>query len=110
MAIPVCILGGIGAIFFWQTVSGIGYDTWSYMWTLIPGFVGIGIFLSELLSGRPMVGVSKALGPIAVSIVLFFVFASAFGGLGAIGPYWPVLLIVLGIFLILRPFIFRTGR
>jgi hypothetical protein len=106
MAVPVCILAGLGGIFYWQTVANLGGSSWTYMWTLIPGFVGVGIFLSELLQGRPLDGIWNATGPIAVSAVLFFIFASAFGQFTLIGPYLPVLLVVLGVFLMLRP-IFR---
>src|SRR4030042_841904 len=39
MIIPVCIVAGIGGIFYWQTALGGGFLTWSYAWALIPGFV-----------------------------------------------------------------------
>jgi hypothetical protein len=103
MAVPACILAGLGGIFYWQTASGAGPETWSYMWALIPGFVGVGIFLAELLSGRPALGLSKALGPIITSAVLFLIFASVFGGFTFLGPFWPVILIVAGLLLMLRP-------
>lgn len=109
MAVPVCILAGIGGIFYWQSTADLGAISWSYMWTLIPGFVGVGIFLSELLRGRPLDGIWNATGPIAVSAVLFFVFASAFGQFTLIGPYLPILLVVLGLLLMLRPLIRRPS-
>jgi hypothetical protein len=109
MAVPVCILAGIGGIFYWQVNADLGFTSWSYMWTLIPGFVGVGIFLSELLQGKPLDGIWNATGPIAVSAVLFFIFASAFGQFTLIGPYLPILLVVLGLFLMLRPLFRRPG-
>lgn len=109
MIIPVCIVAGIGGIFYWQTALGAGYLTWSYAWTLIPGFVGVGIFLNELLNGHPLKGLSDALGPIAFSIVGFLVFASAFGGITMLGVYWPALLIVLGLLFLVQPLLKRGG-
>jgi hypothetical protein len=109
MAVPVCIVAGIGAIFYWQTALGGGYLSWSYAWTLIPGFVGVGIFFNELLSGRPLKGLTDALGPIAFSIVAFLIFGSAFGGITVLGVYWPALLIVLGLLFLLQPLLRRGG-
>jgi hypothetical protein len=107
MAVPVCILAGLGGIFYWQSTSGLGYSSWSYMWALIPGFVGVGIFLSGLLKGRPLDGLWDATGPIAFSAILFFIFASAFGQFTLMGPYLPVVLIALGLLLMLRPLLRR---
>jgi hypothetical protein len=109
IAIPVCIVAGIGGIFYWQSALGGGYNSWSYAWALIPGFVGVGIFLNELLSGRPLRGLSEAVGPIAFSIVLFLIFGSAFGGITMLGVYWPALLIVLGVLVMVRPLLSRHG-
>ena len=109
MIIPVCIVAGIGGIFYWQSAMGAGYLTWSYAWALIPGFVGVGIFLNELLCGRPLKGLSEALGPIAFSIVAFLVFGSAFGGITMLGVYWPALLIVLGLLFLVQPLLKRGG-
>jgi hypothetical protein len=109
MAIPICILAGIGGIFYWQTALGAGYQTWAYAWTLIPAFVGVGIFLNELMMGRPLKGLSDALGPIAFSVVAFLIFGSAFGGFSVLGIYWPALLIVLGLLFLIQPLFRRVG-
>jgi hypothetical protein len=39
---------------------------------------------------------------ILISLALFLVFGAAFGGLNVLGPYWPVLLIGLGILVLIR--------
>jgi hypothetical protein len=109
MIIPVCILAGIGGIFYWQTALGGGYPSWSYAWALIPGFVGIGIFLNELMMGRPLKGLSDALGPIAFSIAAFLIFGSIFGEFTMLGIFWPVLLIFLGLLFLLQPLLRRIG-
>ena len=44
MAIPACIVGGIGGLLYWQNATG-NWESWAYAWTLIPGFVGVGMVL-----------------------------------------------------------------
>ncbi|MFH1929596.1 MAG: hypothetical protein ABIK79_15700 [Chloroflexota bacterium] len=106
MAIPACIVGGVGGLLYWQNVTG-NWESWVYVWTLIPGFVGVGIILSGLFGGeiRQSLGVGGWL--ILISLVLFAVFGSFFGRAGLLGAYWPVLLIAMGLFLLARP-LFRT--
>lgn len=104
MAIPVCIIAGIGGIFYWQTASGVGPLSWAYAWALIPGFVGLGILLRTIFSGWPWRGMEEGIWMIALSVILFLVFAAAFGNWSILGPYWPVLLIVLGVISLIRSF------
>lgn len=100
MAVPACIVSGIGGLLFWQNATG-SFDSWSYAWALIPGFVGVGIILSGLLQGS-----TKEFGGgawlIFISLVLFSVFGSFLGGVSVFGPYWPVLIIVLGVVMLAR--------
>jgi hypothetical protein len=109
MIVPVCIIAGIGGIFYWQYLMGEGVLSWVYAWTLIPGFAGIGIFLNELFNGHPVKGLSEGLGPIAFSVVGFLILGSAIGGIDVLGVYWPVLLIVLGALFLLLPLLKRIG-
>jgi hypothetical protein len=109
MIIPVCIVAGIGGIFYWQTAMGGGYLSWSYAWTLIPGFVGVGVFLNELFSGRPLKGLTDALGPIIFSLCAFLIFGSIFGGITNVGLAVPVALIVLGLVVLVLPLVRRIG-
>jgi hypothetical protein len=102
MAVPACIIGGIGGILYWQSRSG-HWETWAYAWTLIPGFVGVGVFISQLLEGKPARALVDGGWPVLISIVLFFLFGSFFGDIPWLGPYWAVLLIGIGILILLRP-------
>ncbi|MCL6642609.1 MAG: hypothetical protein K6T71_04730 [Candidatus Bipolaricaulota bacterium] len=101
MAVPAMIVGGIGGILLWQNVTG-HWGSWSYMWALIPGFVGVGIVLAGLISGE---GIAEALRSglvlITTSIVLFAIFGTFFGAFAFQEPYWPWVLIVLGAGLII---------
>jgi hypothetical protein len=108
LAIPAFIIGGIGAILHWQNVTH-RWDTWAYAWTLIPGFVGVGILFSGLLEGRPAKALVEGGWPILISIFLFLLFGSFFGQIPWLGQYWGVFLIVIGVLVILRPLV-RIGR
>jgi len=106
MAMPACIVGGIGGLLYWQNATG-NWESWAYVWTLIPGFVGVGMVLSGLLGGDTRQTVRGGGWLILISLVLFAVFASFFGALGLVGSYWPVLLIGLGL-LLLAQSLFRS--
>lgn len=106
MAVPACIVGGIGGLLYWQNATG-HWESWAYVWTLIPGFVGVGIVLSGLLGGEARQAIRGGGWLILISLVLFAVFGSFFGALGLVGPYWPVLLIVLGLLALARS-LFRS--
>lgn len=102
LAIPACIIAGIGGILYYQTISG-DWDSWAYIWSLIPGFVGVGIVLSGLLGEEGGEAMRAGGTLILISLVLFAAFGSLFGALGMMGRYWPVLLILLGLTLLLGP-------
>ena len=106
MAVPACIVGGLGGLFYWQYTTG-NWESWSYAWALIPGFVGVGIVLSGLLEGKFGQALRDGGNLILISLVLFVVFGSLFGGVNILGDYWPVLLILLGLWLLIRP-LFRS--
>ena len=102
MAVPACVVGGIGALLYWQNSTG-NWGSWAYAWALIPGFVGLGVILAALLGeGQLMQGLNAGGGLVLTSLVLFAIFSSFLGGLNIFGPYWPVLLIALGLLLLLR--------
>jgi len=105
MLIPACIVSGIGGLLYWQNATG-EWATWVFAWTLIPGFVGIGLVLFGLLSRRrgALIGGGWV---IFNSLVLFAVFGSFLGGLRIVTLFWPVLVITLGIVLIGQGFFRR---
>ncbi len=102
LAVPAAIVGGIGCLLYWQNATG-NWESWAYAWTLIPGFVGIGIILSGLLGSTPRQSYRAGLNMIIISLVGFVIFASFLGGWNILGPYWPVLIILLGIWVLVRP-------
>jgi hypothetical protein len=100
MAIPAAIVAGIGGIFYYQETTN-NYESWSYMWALIPGFVGVGIVLAGLLGDNTAHNLKRGLNLMVISAVLFLVFASIFGGLDLLGNFGPaILLILLGVWVL----------
>jgi hypothetical protein len=110
MAVPASIIAGIGGILFYQNETG-EFGSWAYMWTLIPGFVGIGTLLAGLLGEDTRANMARGLNLVAISTVLFLVFGSFFGGLNILGEYGAaILLIVLGVYVLARGFVRRGGQ
>ncbi|NTU48297.1 MAG: hypothetical protein HGA84_04745 [Syntrophobacteraceae bacterium] len=101
MAVPASIVAGIGGILMWQNATG-EWESWAYIWTLIPGFVGVGIMLEGLFGGHARKGLSDGGWMVLISLTLFLVFGSFLGGPVALGGYWPALLIVLGVVFLFR--------
>lgn len=107
LAIPGAILVGIGGIFYYQNLNN-AWESWAFVWTLIPAFVGLGILLSSFINRRFKHGITGGLTLILISAILFFAFGSAFGLRPEITKYWPVLLVVLGLISLTRALL--TGQ
>ena len=104
LSVPACIVGGIGGILYWQNATG-QWESWSYLWTLIPGFIGVGIILAKLLGDETTRGYRNGLRLILISVILFVIFLLFFSGYADIARYWPVLVILLGVWVILQAII-----
>lgn len=99
MAVPAAIVGGLGVMFYWQDATN-NWESWAYTWTLIPGFVGVGVLLEGLLSGNFRRAWGGGMTLIVISAVMFLIFGSFLGGPISLGLYWPVLLILLGLWML----------
>jgi hypothetical protein len=109
MTVPAAIVAGVGGIFIYQETNH-DYASWSYMWTLIPGFAGIGSILAGLLGDNTAHNVKEGLKAIVFSAVLFLVFSVFLGDLNLLGDYGPaILLILLGLWVLASGF-FQTFR
>lgn len=105
MAVPASIIAGIGGILYYQDATN-DFGSWAYMWTLIPGFVGVGTILAGLFGEPTRHNLSRGLNLLVISAVLFLVFATFFGGLDILGDYGAaVILILLGVYLLIRGFV-----
>lgn len=107
MAIPACIVAGIGGILYYQAATG-DWLSWAYAWALIPGFVGVGMILASILGQGGSEQAWKGAEAILTSLVMFLIFGALFGGLTMLGAYWPLLLVLVGavqlVRRVLRPF------
>lgn len=102
LAIPAAVIAGIGGILYYQKMTGGDGIVWSYMWTLIPGFIGVGTTLAGLFS-RNMHQARSGINLMVISAVLFIVFAAYFGKLNLLGSYGPaIVLVLLGVWVLIR--------
>jgi hypothetical protein len=101
LAVPASIIGGIGAIFNYQNQSG-DWQSWAYMWTLIPGFVGVGVMLTQILEGRIWAGLREGINLILFSLLMFGLFSGFLGGPANFARLWPLFLIGSGVWMLLK--------
>jgi hypothetical protein len=105
MAVPACIVAGIGGILYYQNATE-NWASWAYAWTLIPGFAGVGQILSGIIGGNFLSNLREGMKALLTSAILFTIFATIFGAwsvFGVYSAYVPIaLLFVLGIWLIVR--------
>ena len=109
MSVPAAIVAGLGGIFYYQEATE-NYASWSYMWALIPGFVGVGTVLAGILGENTAQNIKHGLNLMVISTVLFLVFSSFFGGWTLLGNFGPaILLILLGVW-VLGSGLYRSFR
>ena len=101
LAIPGSILTGLGAIFYYQNITG-NWGSWAFVWTLIPGFVGIGMVLTGLLDKTRPDMKREGGRLIFISAALFLVFSFFFNFSWNFSQLWPLLLIGGGIWLLIQ--------
>ncbi len=101
LAVPAALVSGIGALLYWQDKTN-NWESWAYAWALIPGFIGVGTILQGLFGEQTRKSIREGFNLIIISLILFSIFASIFGGWQFFGPYWPVLIILLGLWMIVR--------
>ena len=98
--IPGSIMLVLGLIFFFNTITG-DWGAWAYLWTLIPGGVGLGLTLGSRIGawGRDpsQVGIWMMVG----SAVGFGFFGLLFGS-ALIKTIGPLLMIAGGVLLLAR--------
>ncbi len=106
LAIPGAIISGIGGILYYQQVNN-DWQSWAYAWALIPGFVGVGVFVMHLLDGKVKKAFKEGVNLILTSAVMFLLFGSfmrsIFGQEPFFGQYWPVLIIIWGVWMLIKP-------
>jgi hypothetical protein len=101
LAIPGSVVGGIGLILLFQNITG-HWESMSYFWALIIMFVGVGIYVMGTYGGDES---QKRSGwrVMKTGFILFIIFGLFFEMLFSSfnNIVFPVLLIVLGAYLVL---------
>jgi hypothetical protein len=100
-AVPGSIVGGIGLVLLFQTLTG-HWESMSYFWTLIILFVGLGVYIMGWYVGDAQQRRSGA-GVMKVGFILFIIFGAFFEMMFSSfnGYIFPVLLILLGGYLVI---------
>ncbi len=107
LAIPGSIIVTVGLILLFQTFFNY-WEGWSYGWALIVAAVGIGMVISGYWSGQEGMR-TRGWGVFRTGIILFLVFGAFFElvlgfsrGRLAAGIVWPLALILVGAYLVVR--------
>ena len=101
LMIPGIILLGLGGIFLYQ-VRTDDWDSWAYIWALIPVFAGLGMVLGGLYDAEMRPARPAGLIMIVAGLVGYAVFGGAFGLDPSILRFWPVLLILFGVWVLIK--------
>ncbi|HLE91153.1 MAG TPA: hypothetical protein VI753_08390, partial [Anaerolineales bacterium] len=100
-AIPGSIVGGIGLVLLFQNITN-HWESMSYFWTLIILSVGAGIYIMGLYGGD-IKQKQSGLRVMKVGFILFIIFGAFFEMIFSSfnNILFPVLLILLGAYLVL---------
>lgn len=102
MAVPAALIAGVGGILYYQYLTD-DWQSWGYLWTLIPGFVGLGTIIAGLLGENPRQSLRSGFSSIVVSLFLLVIFAAIFDRAGNLAArYWPILVILLGLWILVQ--------
>jgi hypothetical protein len=115
LAIPGTIITTVGLILFYQNITG-HWESWSYAWTVILFSVGLGIYIMGAYAQDEGQRTSGK-GLMKVGLILFIVFGGFFEMIFSIGSrsvlrqaIFPVLLILLGLYLIYTRFTHKEAE
>jgi len=110
-AIPGSIIGGIGLVLLFQNITR-HWESMSYFWTLIIMFVGTGIYIMGWY-GEDAGQKQSGMKVMRLGLIMFIVFGAFFELIFSSfnNMLFPILLIVLGAYLILsRSGLFRNKK
>lgn len=115
LAVPGSVITTVGLILLYQNTTG-HWESWSYAWALIPTAVGAGLMINGAWSENPVIQ-QNGKRVAFIGLVLFALFGTFFelalnlGGFLFVRQwFWPLVLIGLGAYLILRKGTRAAGR
>jgi di/tricarboxylate transporter len=107
LVIPGSIVTGVGSLLYYQNLTG-DWESWAYAWTLMPGFVGLGLLLASLVEPSAHRAERKTGAYMfAISLSVFAIFAALFNNNINMQLVWPVVLIVVGVAFLAGSFLDR---
>lgn len=107
LLVPGLILLGLGGIFIYQTRTD-NWDSWAYIWALIPAFAGLGMVIGGLYDREMRPARGAGVFMIAGGLIAFAIFGGFFGLDQNLLRFWPVLLILLGLVVLFQAL--RRGK
>lgn len=106
LAVPSMVLVGVGNILAYQVRTG-EWEIWIYAWTLVLVSIGVGVFIKNVLKGQFKKGFREGGNLVITGSVGFLIlstfFRSIFNQDQILGNYWPIILIIAGIWELLKP-------
>ncbi len=99
LSVPGMIITGTGLILYYQNATG-DWGSWAYIWALYPIFIGLGVMLMNGLQHNWRQGLREGGTLLLIGGVLFTVFYAFFNGMSALGRYWPIFIILGGLWLL----------
>lgn len=107
MVIPGSFLAGVGAALLYTSLNN-HWGAWSYLWTVVPFSIGIGLYAAGWIADLPAfkwIGSGMAIG----AAIAYLAFATAFGG-ETFRLVGSVAIIVLGLALVAGGLAERLSR
>ena len=96
LIIPGMLLMVLGFIFTYLVITD-DWDSWAYVWALIPASVGAGLWIAARFGFWGPGASTVGLWMLAGSLVAFAIFAAFLGGEGALAKGAPLALIGMGV-------------
>lgn len=107
LAIPASVVSMVGLILLGQSITD-HWESWAYAWSLIfPTSIGLGMYIYGV-RGEDDETKQRGRGMLRTGLILFVILAAffemIFAASGSIVSrvFWPVLIILMGLYLILR--------
>jgi hypothetical protein len=106
---PGSVIAAVGAILMWQSVTG-RFESWAYLWALIPTAAGIGVFLQgnradndELRENGRRTATAGLLMLLAFGAFFELFIFGGFAGAGIVGRIvLPLAAVAVGVWLLYR--------
>jgi hypothetical protein len=107
LAIPASVVSSVGLILLFQSITD-HWESWAYAWSLIfPTAVGLGMYIYGVRAGDEATR-QRGNGMLRTGVILFVILGVFFETIFASGGsmfgriFWPVAIILVGLYLIIR--------